>query len=167
VLPARSLAVLLLAATATVATRSEPRDQSSIQPGIAYIITREDISRAGAATIPEVLEMIPGLHAAQLDGAKWEVTVRRPAARFTGAILLLLDGISTSTSRYPAGYWDQDIVPLAAIERIEMWIPGAETCGAGPLQGGINLVTHATPQPRDSLPPRVDEPRSLGRAPDR
>ncbi len=41
-----------------------------------YVITREDIRRSGANSIPELLKMVPGMNVAQLDSNRWAISAR-------------------------------------------------------------------------------------------
>jgi hypothetical protein len=84
-------------------------------PWPIYVLTRAEIRCSGATSIPEVLDMLPGIEASEIAPGKWEVT----AARFPGPLLVLIDGRGTGTGRHPAGYWDQHAVPPRDLLRIE------------------------------------------------
>ena len=41
-----------------------------------FVITADDIRRAGARSVPEALRLAPGLHVARIDATKWAITAR-------------------------------------------------------------------------------------------
>src|SRR5437588_9882951 len=59
-----------------------------------FVTTQEDIRRSGAASIPEALQMVPGLGVARIDENKWAIGSRGLTARFDNKPLVLLDGRS-------------------------------------------------------------------------
>lgn len=45
-------------------------------PAAIYVVTGEDIRRSGAATLPDMLRMVPGVQVAQIDQGHWQVSIR-------------------------------------------------------------------------------------------
>ena len=128
----------------SVSKRAEPVRGA---PSAIYVITRDDIARAGARTIPEMLRLAPNLQVAQTSASGYMVTARgfsgNPAAQnFSNKLLVLIDGRSVYTPLYSGVYWDmQDVLP-ADIERIEVISgPGATLWGANAVNGVINITT--------------------------
>ena len=53
-----------------VTSVSKKQESLSQTAAAIYVITPEDIRRSGATSIPELLRMVPGLHAAHIDANK-------------------------------------------------------------------------------------------------
>ena len=131
----------------SVSKRAEPVRGA---PSAIYVITRDDIARAGARTIPEMLRLAPNLQVAETSASRYMITARgfsgNPAAQnFSNKLLVLIDGRSVYTPLYSGVYWDmQDVLP-ADIERIEVISgPGATLWGANAVNGVINITTRKT-----------------------
>lgn len=106
------------------------------------VITREDIERSGACSVPEVLRTVPGLHVAQIDANRWAVTVRGFNGQTANKLLVMIDGRSVYTPTFSGTYWDALDVSLEEIERIEVVRgPGAALWGANAVNGVINIIT--------------------------
>ena len=73
-----AIAELSLEELANVEVTSAARRQRKLSESAnaVFVITREDIRRSGASSLPEVLRMAPGLHVARIDDNKWAVGVR-------------------------------------------------------------------------------------------
>ncbi|OQY18911.1 MAG: hypothetical protein B6I36_05805 [Desulfobacteraceae bacterium 4572_35.1] len=109
------------------------------------VISREDIHRSGATSVPEALRMVPGIHVAQLDANRWAVTVRGFNAQTANKLLVMIDGRSIYTPTFSGTYWDALDVSLEEIERIEVVRgPGASLWGANAVNGVINIITSST-----------------------
>lgn len=109
------------------------------------VISREDIHRSGATTIPEALRMVPGVHVAQLDANRWAVTVRGFNGQTANKLLVMIDGRSIYTPTFSGTYWDALDVSLEEVERIEVIRgPGAALWGANAVNGVINIITSTT-----------------------
>ncbi|MGZ3272692.1 MAG: TonB-dependent receptor plug domain-containing protein [Caulobacteraceae bacterium] len=128
----------------SVAKRAEPLGQA---PAAIYVITREEIERSGALTLPEMLRLAPNLQVFQTSASNYVVTARgfsgnTAAQSFTNQLLVLIDGRSVYTPLYSGVYWDmQDVLP-ADIDRIEVISgPGAALWGANAVNGVINVIT--------------------------
>lgn len=106
------------------------------------VVTREDIRRSGAQTIPELLRMVPGVEVAQLDTHATALSVRGFNTRFANTLLVMVDGRSVYVSPLSGVLWDQQLVPIESIERIEVVRgPGATLWGSNAVNGVINIVT--------------------------
>ncbi|HVN03743.1 MAG TPA: TonB-dependent receptor [Bryobacteraceae bacterium] len=107
-----------------------------------YVITQEDIRRSGLTSIPELLRMVPGLAVARISANSWSVTSRGFAGRFADKMLVLIDGRSIFNHLNSGVYWEQNMVPLDDIERIEVIRgPGAVLWGTNAVNGVINIIT--------------------------
>ena len=107
-----------------------------------FVLTREDIRRSGATSIPQVLRLVPGMQVGQIDASKWAISARGFAARFANKMLVLVDGRHIYSSLFGGVFWEMQDVLLEDIERIEVIRgPGAALWGANSVNGIINIIT--------------------------
>lgn len=107
-----------------------------------YVVTQEDIRRAGATSIPEALRLVPGLDVAQVSGTQWAITSRGFNSAFANKLLVLVDGRTVYSPFFSGVYWDTLDVILEDIDRIEVIRgPGAAIWGANAVNGVINVIT--------------------------
>jgi iron complex outermembrane receptor protein len=111
------------------------------------VLTRDDILRSGATTVPELLSKVsanvlgfndqlavgnhvrPGLASANLRGIG------------DGSTLVLLNGRRMANYAFDGGTVDLNTIPLSAIERIEILKDGASAIyGADAIAGVINFI---------------------------
>ncbi len=112
-----------------------------------FVISAEDIRRSGARSIPEALRLAPGVQVAALGNNKWAISIRGQADRFSNKLLVLMDGRSVYSPIFSGVIWENHVVPLEAIERIEVLRgPGAALWGSNAVNGVINLITRPAQQ---------------------
>jgi iron complex outermembrane receptor protein len=117
-----------------------------------FVITAEDIERAGARSIPEALRMAPGLQVAQLSANKWVVSARGFGDLFSNKLLVMIDGRSVYTPLFSGVFWDIQDTLMEDIDRIEVIRgPGATLWGANAVNGVINIITKSAEQTRGTL----------------
>jgi iron complex outermembrane receptor protein len=125
-----------------VTTASKRAQPLSAVPAAIFVLTNDDIRRAGAATLPDALRMVPGVQVAQIDGNKWAITVRGFNGQYADKLLVLLDGRSVYSPTTGGVYWDALDVVMEDIERIEVIRgPGGALWGANAMNGVINIIT--------------------------
>jgi len=108
----------------------------------AFVITREDIERSGATSLPEALRMAPGVEVARMANNHWAVTVRGFNGRFANKLLVLMDGRSIYSPLFSGVIWEFEDTLLEDIDRIEVIRgPGAALWGANAVNGVINIIT--------------------------
>ncbi len=133
----------------SVARREETVSHS---PAAIYVITQEDIRRAGAQSIPEALRLAPGLDVAQVNAHTWAVSSRGFNGVFANKLLVLIDGRSVYTPLFSGVYWDAQDVLVEDIDRIEIIRgPGAALWGANAVNGVINITTKRVADTQGSL----------------
>ena len=109
------------------------------------VLTREDLRRSGATSIPEALRLVPGMQVGRIDANKWAVSARGFNGRFARQLLVLVDGRSAYTPLFSGVYWEMQDVLLEDVERIEVIRgPGATLWGANAVNGIINIITQNT-----------------------
>ena len=131
-----------------------------------FVITRDDIRRAGVTSLPDALRLAPGVEVASIDANKWAVSVRGFNGRFANKLLVLLDGRTIYTPLFSGVLWDQHDVLLEDIDRIEVIRgPGAALWGANAVNGVINIITRSASDTQGgllSLSVGTEERASLG-----
>ena len=117
-----------------------------------YVITREEIRRSGATSIPELLRRVPGVQVARVDAHRWVVTARGFAGQFSNKLLVLIDGRSVYTTQFSGVHWDERDTLLEDIERIEVIRgPGVAVWGANAVNGVINIITRSAVETQGTL----------------
>ena len=107
-----------------------------------HVITREDIRRSGATSVPELLRWVPGANVSQVSGSQWTVSMRGFNGQWANKLLVLQDGRELYTPLYAGVYWEAQNLMLEQIERIEVIRgPGASIWGANAVNGVINIIT--------------------------
>ncbi len=111
-------------------------------PAAIYVITREDIERSGATTIPEALRLAPGVEVARIDGSKWAIGIRGFGSRLSRSVLVLIDGRTVYTTLFAGTYWEVQNVLVDDVDRIEVIRgPGGTIWGPNAVDGVINIIT--------------------------
>jgi iron complex outermembrane receptor protein len=77
-----SLEDLMKVEVSTVSRIPEP---SANVPAAHTVITRDDIRRSGATSLPEVLRLAPGVHVGRQDGARYAIGIRGFTVRPPGS----------------------------------------------------------------------------------
>lgn len=112
-------------------------------PAAVYIITAEDIRRAGVTSLPEILRLAPNLEVARINAYNWTVTARGfNSSETANKLLVLIDGRSVYEPIGSGIPWPQVNVAPDNIARIEV-ISGAggTMWGANAVNGVINVIT--------------------------
>jgi iron complex outermembrane receptor protein len=114
-----------------------------------FVITREDIRRSGASSLPEVLRLVPGIQVARINANKWAVSIRGFNALNANKLLVLMDGRSVYNRVFSGVLWDAQDIALGDIERIEVIRgPGGAVWGANAVNGIVNIITRSSADTR-------------------
>ncbi len=106
------------------------------------VITREDIRRSGATSIPEALRLADNLEVAQKNSHDWGISARGFNTSLANKLLVMIDGRTVYTPLFSGVFWDVQDYPLEDIERIEVISgPGGTLWGANAVNGVINIIT--------------------------
>ena len=133
----------------SVSKKSEKLSEAS---AAVYVVTRNEIRRSGATSIPEALRLVPGVDVAQIDPNKWAIGIRGFNGRFSNKLLVMIDGRSVYTPTFSGVYWENQDYPMNDIERIEVIRgPGATLWGANAVNGIINIITRDTNQTQGTV----------------
>ena len=125
-----------------VSTVSRSPSTVGKSPAAVFVITNEMIRRSGAASIPEVLRMAPGVNVAKINSNEWAVTIRGFNSQYANKLLVQIDGRSVYTPFFNGTIWAAHDVLLEDVERIEVVRgPGGTIWGANAVNGIINIIT--------------------------
>lgn len=108
-----------------------------------YVVSREDIRRSGATTLPDALRLVPGMEVINVDGNKAAVALRGfNSGASSNKLLVMIDGRVIYTALLSGVFWQHQDVLMADIDRIEVIRgPGATMWGANAVNGVINIIT--------------------------
>lgn len=144
--PAGNLKGLSLAELMDVEVTSVSKRGESVYdaPASIFVISREDIRRSGATSIPEILRLAPNLQVARMDGDEYAITARGFLHSSANKLLVLMDGRTVYTPLFSGVFWDSQDTLLEDIDRIEVISgPGATLWGANAVNGVINIITRS------------------------
>jgi iron complex outermembrane receptor protein len=136
-----------------VTTQSKEPTQVWDTPAAIYVLTGEDIRRAGVTNIPDALRLVPGVNVARVNGSRnWAVGIRGFGDQFSKYVLVLIDGRSVYTPLFGGVLWTIDNVMLEDIDRIEVIRgPGGTIWGADAVNGIINIITKHSQDTKGTL----------------
>ncbi len=121
-------------------------------PASIYVITGEDIRRAGVTSLPEALRLAPNLQVARNSASSYAISARGFNNAIGNKLLVLIDGRTVYTPLFSGVFWDAQDVMLEDIERIEVISgPGATLWGANAVNGVINVITRSAQASQGAL----------------
>src|SRR6267142_1197936 len=125
----------------SVGRHPEPLRQAA---AAIQVITREDIRRSGATSIPEALRLASNLQVARKNAHDWGISARGFNSSLANKLLVMIDGRTVYTPLYSGVFWDAQDYLLEDIERIEVINgPGGTLWGANAVNGIINIITRS------------------------
>ena len=151
---ASSLADMSLEELANLEVTSVSRraERLADAPAALYVITGEDIRRAGATSLPEALRLAPNLEVARIDARQYAISARGFNNSIGNKLLVLIDGRTVYTPLFSGVFWDAQDTLLEDVERIEVISgPGATLWGANAVNGVINVITRSAADTRGTL----------------
>ncbi len=126
----------------TVSRKPEPIGKAA---AAITVISREDIRRYGASTLPEVLRLVPGLQVARASTRDFAVSSRGFNDLTTNKMLVLIDGRAVYSPLFAGVTWETQRVNLRDVDRIEVIRgPGATLWGSNAVNGVINIITRTS-----------------------
>lgn len=130
----------LMTLEVVTATKS-PRSMWSTASA-TFVLTSDDIARAGVRSLPDALRLIPGVTVAQTSASQWMVGMRGFTSRYANKLLVMVDGASIYTPFFSGVDWDIQTLGIRDIDRIEVIRgPGGALWGANAVDGIINIIT--------------------------
>lgn len=111
-------------------------------PAAIFVISADDISRAGVRSIPAALRLAPNLQVARIDSANYAITARgfNHSSGTANKLLVLVDGRIVYTPLYSGVFWDEQNAIMEDLDRIEVVSgPGGVLWGSNAVNGVINI----------------------------
>jgi len=126
----------------TVTSASRGPEPVSHASAAIFVITREDMRRAGSRSIPDALRLAPGLQVARVTARDWSITARGFGEASPNKLLVLVDGRAVYSPLFAGVFWDIQAWPISDVDRIEVILgPGATLWGSNAVNGVINIIT--------------------------
>ncbi len=124
----------------TSATGTPQRETQA--PANMQIITAEEIRRAGATTIPDILQFVAGIDLRRYSYGQSEVAVRGYDQPFSPRLLVLVNGRQVYLDNYGYTAWQLIPVQMDEIRQIEVVKgPNSALFGYNAIGGVINIIT--------------------------
>ncbi|MBP6406574.1 MAG: TonB-dependent receptor [Ramlibacter sp.] len=120
--------------------------------GAVYVISQDDIRRAGATSLPEALRLAPNLHVARADANQYAISSRGQNSVLANKMLVLIDGRTVYSPLFSGVFWEAQDVMLEDVERIEVLSGSGGTLhGSNAVNGVINIITRAAGDTQGAL----------------
>jgi len=113
-------------------------------PAAIYVITSDDMDRAGVRSIPAALRLAPNLHVGRLNAANFGISARgfNHQSGTANKLLVLMDGRIVYTPLFSGVFWDEQNAIVEDLDRIEVISgPGGTLWGSNAVNGVINIVS--------------------------
>jgi iron complex outermembrane receptor protein len=139
-----SLADLSLEELRDVVVSSVSRREQPLSEAAAsiYVISGDEIRRAGVTTLPEALRLAPNLQVAAIDARQYAISARGFNGNVANKLLVMVDGRTIYSPLFSGVFWDAQDFVAADIDRIEVISgPAGATWGTNAVNGVINVVT--------------------------
>lgn len=111
-------------------------------PASVTVIGRELIEASGAREIYQVLQLVPGMAAVDVDGNVPTVSYHATLARDIRRMLVLVDGRSMYQAGLARVQWNEFPLAIEDVERIEITRgPASAAYGSNAFSGVINIIS--------------------------
>lgn len=127
------LASLMAVDVTSVAGEAQPWFTT---PAAIYVISAEDIRRAGHLSIAEALRLVPGMQVSRITASTWAISSRGFQDAYANKLQVLMDGRVVFAPFFAGTQWNIQGMPLDDLDRIEIVRgPGATLWGANAVNG--------------------------------
>ena len=110
-------------------------------PSTVTVVRRNTIVASGAATLLDVLKLVPGIDVAMSASGKRQIVVRGMRDKYRDKIKLLINGVDVTNNLYSNQFYYYDF-PASLIKRVEVTkTPDAILYGSNAFLGVINVIT--------------------------
>ena len=134
----------------TVVTAGRREQKMEHVPHAISVVTREDIRRSGARSVPDALRLATGVDVGDLSYGNAAISPRGVYGFLTRETLVLVDGRQIFDSFFGGTLWGSWPFQLEDIERIEIIRgPGGVSWGANAVSGVINIITRPPAEQRE------------------
>lgn len=136
-----------------VVTGSNLKRSATENPSVVQVLSKKDIARSGAVSVPDLLSKIPALGSSnQVDSRDGGFSKGLATASLRGlgsaSTLILINGRRITPAAYAdpntgqSTQYDLNSIPLSAIERVEILKDGGSAVyGSDAIAGVINFIT--------------------------
>ncbi len=125
-----------------VTSVSKKEEKRTDAAAAIFVITQDDIRRAGVTKMADALRMVPGIDVAQISSNSWAVTSRGFNGAYANKLLVIVDGRCVYGPLFAGVFWQIEDMVLEDIDRIEVIRgPGGTQWGANAVNGVINIIT--------------------------
>jgi iron complex outermembrane receptor protein len=132
----------LLEDAETVELAARHRQKIGMSPSAVTVITREDIMTSGAATVTDLLRLVPGMDVVISSRAQSSITSRLNWTYEGNQYLVMVDGRDAMLEILGFVMWEVQPIFLEEVERIEIIRgPGSALYGANAVGGVVNITT--------------------------
>lgn len=136
----------------TVHSASKKVEPIAAAAAAVYVVSSEDIVRAGVTNIPDALRKVPGMQVARSDANSWAISIRGFNSSLANKLLVLIDGRTIYNPVFGGVLWEAHNLMLDDIDRIEVVRgPGGALWGANAVNGVINIITKHTRDTQGNL----------------
>ena len=131
--------------TRVTVTSASKREERLVDAAASiFVITAEDIRRAGVTSLPEALRLAPNLQVVRADTSQYVVSARGGLTTTANKMLVLVDGRTVYTPLFSGVFYDALVMGLQDVERIEVISgPGSTLWGTNAVNGVINVITRS------------------------
>ncbi|MFZ2032043.1 MAG: TonB-dependent receptor [Vitreimonas sp.] len=112
--------------------------------GAIFVISSDDMVRAGVRSIPGALRLAPNLQVARIDASSYAISARgfNHSSGTANKLLVLMDGRIVYTPLFSGVFWDEQNPLIEDLDRIEVISgPGGTLWGSNAVNGVINIVS--------------------------
>ncbi|MDX2188266.1 MAG: TonB-dependent receptor plug domain-containing protein [Bacteroidota bacterium] len=132
-----------------IISASREKEDAFDAPVTSYVITRQEIEKAGSTSIPEALRLCPALFVTEISNGTYDVNIRglnnAPAFDYaisSKSLLVMIDNRPVFNQLQGGTFWTNLPVDINDIERIEVVAgPSAALYGPNAATGVINIIT--------------------------
>jgi iron complex outermembrane receptor protein len=149
-----ALADLSLEQLANLVVTSATRRAQPLAEAAAsvYVITSDDIRRAGVRTLPEALRLAPNVIVARTDASNYAISARGFSNILANRLLVMIDGRTVYSPLFSGVFWDAQDVMLEDVERIEVIDgPAGTMWGTNAVHGVVNVITRSAQSTQGTL----------------
>ena len=126
----------------TVITVSRVAERITDAPAAVSVITADDLRQFGVTRLADAFRLVPGVDVFSQDAHTSAVTARGLNSRYARRMQVLVDGRSVYQPLWGGVFWEDLLVDIEDIERIEVIRgPNAALYGANSFNGVINIIT--------------------------
>lgn len=135
-----------------VSSVSKRAERLADAPAAVFVITGDELRRAGITSLAEALRLAPNLQVARSRSHTYAISARGFNGESANKLLVMIDGRTVYTPLHSGVFWDAQDAMISDIDRIEVVSgPGGTLWGANAVNGVINVITRSAHETTDTL----------------